>query len=229
MIRKLTYAGITFAILSVAAVAIASEKSATVSGIVTDEAGKPLSGVSWWISAFEEWRDGEWEVVYRTGDTRKHTTDENGRFEVTFYGKVRYDLQFDQWSYGPAFLFQIGSDSPELKVKMKKGVLVTGEIEIKGKNRPDFDGINVVLRLPNPRGLWFKRTTLVDYTGTFRFFASPSPAIPGHVEVPQWQLLCAGEVVMLDVDENKPPDEVIFQISTTSRRISSTEEIAAGQ
>jgi hypothetical protein len=49
------------------------------------------------------------------------------------------------------------------------------------------------------------------------------------MEVPQWQLLCAGEVVMLDVDENKPPDEVVFQISTTSRRISSTSEAAASQ
>jgi hypothetical protein len=227
MLGNLRHAAITFVILSLAGVAVTAEKTATVSGTVTDEAGKPLSGVSWWISAFEEWRDGEWEVVYRTGRSRKHTTDENGRFEVTFYGKVRYDLQFDLWGYGPAFLFQIGSDSPELKVKMKKGVLVTGKIEIAGKARPDFDGISVVLRLPNSRGLWFKKSAMVDYTGTFRFYASPPPTPPGPFS--RWQLLCAGEVVMLDVDENKPPDEVTFQISTTSRRISSTEEAAASQ
>ena len=95
MIRKLTYAGIILAILSLTSVAIAAEKSATVPGTVTDESGKPLSGVSWWISAFEEWRDGGWQVVYRTGGTRKHTTDETGRFEVMFHDNVRYDLKFD--------------------------------------------------------------------------------------------------------------------------------------
>jgi len=223
----------------------APEKSASVSGIVTDESGEPLSGVSWWISAFEEWRDGRWENVLRTGGTRKHTTDEDGRFEVTFNNKVRYDLQFDKWGYGPAFLFQIspyspltllsqarsagrtGTDSPELRVKMKKGVLVTGKIEIMGKARPEFSGIHVVLRLPNSRGLWFKKTTMVDHTGTFRFYGSPPPTPPGPYS--RWQLVCGGEIVQLDILENTPVDEVIFQISTTSKRKSSTGKAEASQ
>lgn len=219
MFRKLTYAGIAITILALAAVAGAAEQAATLSGIVTDESGEPLSGVTWWISAFEEWRDGRWENVLRTGGTRKHTTDKDGRFEVTFYNKVRYDLQFDKWGYGPSFLFQISPDSPELHVKMKKGVPVKGKVEIKGKNRTEFSGIHVVLRLPNSRGLWFKNSTMVDHTGTFRFYASPPPTPPGPTS--KWQLVCAGEVVMLDVDENAPVDEVIFEISTTSKRKSS--------
>jgi len=224
---KLRYPGIALAILALATACLAAEKTATVSGIATDESGKPLSGVSWWISAFEEWRDGRWENVLRTGDTRKHTTDENGRFEVTFHSKVRYDLQFDKWGYGPAFLYQISSDSPDLHFKMKKGVLVRGEVQIKGKNRPDFSGINVVLRLPNSRGLWFKKTTIVDHEGKFRFYASPPPTPPGPFS--KWQLVCAGEVVMLDVREDTPVDEVIFQIHTISKRKSSTGKMEASQ
>ena len=217
----------------------AEEKAARVSGIVTDEAGKPLSGVTWWISGFEEWRDGNWQIVFRTGDTLKHTTDETGRFEVTFREKVAYDLQFDRWEYAPAFLFRVspydpfrlllsrarsaagtGADSPELHVVMKKGVLVTGEVQIEGKDRPDFEGITVALRLPNGRGLWFKKTTLVDHEGKFRFYAGPPPTPPGAYC--KWQLVCAGEVVTLDVREDRPVDEVIFQISTTSETKSST-------
>jgi len=227
MLSKLMYAGITITILALATVCIAGEETASVSGIVTDESGEPLSGVSWWISAFEEWRDGEWEIVYRTGGTRIDTTDETGRFEVTFYRKVRYDLQFGKWGYGPSFLFQISADSPELHVEMKKGVPVKGGVEIKGKNRPDFEGITVALRLPNSRGLWFKRTALVDHEGKFRFYASPPPTGPGPVS--KWQLVCAGEIVQLDVDENKPVDEVIFQISTTSKRESSQALAETGQ
>ncbi len=245
MFGKLTYAGISITILALATLCAAGEKTTSVSGIVTDESGEPLSGVSWWISAFEEWRDGRWENVLRTGWTGKHTTDEDGRFEVTFNNKVRYDLQFDKWGYAPAFLFQIspysplrllsrgrsagrtGTDFPELRVRMKKGVLVRGQVRIEGKNRPDFSGINVVLRLPNSRGLWFKKTTLVDHEGKFRFYASPPPTPPGPTS--KWQLVCAGEVVMLDVDENTPVDEVIFQISTTSKRKSSAGKGEASQ
>jgi len=233
MVSKIRYAAIALIILGLANVCIAAEESASVSGIVTDESGNPLSGVTWWISPFEEWRDGRWQIVYRTGVPRKQTTDETGRFEVTFHEKLRYDLQFDKWEYAPSFLFQISADSPELHVKMKKGVLVTGKVEIEGKNRPDFDGINVVLRLPNPRGLWFKKSTLVDHEGKFRFYAGPPPEIPVlkerplsrfRVTRPEWQLMCAGEIVELEVEENKPVDEVIFQMSTTSKKKSSTEK-----
>lgn len=214
----LRHAGITLAMFGLLSVCLAAEKAGTVSGIVTDESGKPLSGVTWWISAFEEWQDGQWRIVHYSGETRKETTGEDGRFEVTFHGKARYDLQFDKWGYGPAFLFQVSPDSPELHVAMKKGVLVKGRVEIPRKDRPDFEGIRVALRLPNPRGVWFKRSTLLDHTGTFQFHASPSPEVPGFPETPQWQLVCAGEIVKLDVNEDAPADEVIFQIDTTSKR-----------
>jgi hypothetical protein len=245
MFDNLRSAAMTITILAFAAICVAAEKPASVPGIVTDESGKPLSGVTWWISAVEVWRDGRWENVLRTGRPHKQTTDETGRFEVTFHEKARYDLQFDRWEYAPAFLFQVspddplrllsrgrsagraGTDSPELFVKMKKGVLLTGKVEIKGQERPDFEGITVALRLPNSRGLWFKRTTLVDHEGEFRFYAGPPPTPPGPFS--KWQLVCASEVVTLDIDENKPVEEVIFEISTTSKRKSPTGLVGSEQ
>lgn len=216
ILRRVAVTGCVFVFANVC---LAAEDLARVSGKVTDETGKPLSGVTWWISAIEEWRDGKWEGVYYTGDTREHVTDDNGHFEVTFHGNQRYDLQFYRWGYGPSFLFQISSHSPELHVIMEPGVLVSGKVEVRGKSVHAFGGeILVSLRLPNPRGLWFKRSTRVDHAGKFRFHASPSPEIPGIQEIPKWQVVCAGEVVTIDVEENTPADQVIFEIVVTSKR-----------
>jgi hypothetical protein len=224
MLRRVAVTGCIFVFANVC---FAAQDLARVSGKVTDETGKPLSGVTWSISAIEEWRDGKWEVVYYTGRTLEHTTAENGQFEVTFHGNQRYDLQFYKWGYGPSFLFQISSDSPELHVIMKPGVLVSGEVEVLGKSAHAFGGeILVSLRLPNPRGLWFKRSTCVDHAGKFRFHAGPPPTIPGLQEVPKWQVVCAGEVVTIDVEENTPVDQVIFEIEVTSKRRPSEDDKA---
>ena len=188
-----------------------------VSGIVTDESGKPLAGVAYWISAREHWSDGKWELVFFDGDSREYETDENGRFEIKFHGKARYDLQFYRQGYAPAFLFQVPPDSPELNVRMEKGLVVKGQIEMKGKERPNFEAIRVFLRLPNSRGRWFKRSTLVSHDGAFQFSAGPPPNVPGRARNPTWQLVCVGEVAELNLEKDRPVDEVVFEITTSSR------------
>ena len=222
MLSKSQYAVIA-GILAFAPPSIGAERSepAKVSGIVRDESGKPLAGVACWISAIEEWGDGKWELVFHSGRPREYLTDESGRFEIEFHGKARYDLQFYRWGYGPTFLFQVSADSGDLDVKMEKGSVVRGEIEIKGKEKSDFEAIIVYLRLPNPRGLWFKRSTLVGLDGTFEFYASVPPLVPGQETRSKWQLVCAGETFTLDVEKHRPVDEVVFEIATRVRTKSS--------
>jgi hypothetical protein len=109
---------------------------------------------------------------------------------------------------------------------MKSGVTVTGGVEVSGKNGHAFGGqILVSLRLPNPRGIWFKTTKLVDHTGRFRFRASPPPTVPGMEESPKWQVGCCGEVVSIDIQDNTRVDEVVFRIDVTSRRRSANSKV----
>jgi len=192
-------------------------KPPKISGIVVDEFGKPLLGVICSISGIEQWRDGKWQVVFVTGLPREFRTDERGWFEIEFYGKVRYDLQFERAGYAPAFVFQVAPDSPPFNVQMEKGQIVQGRIEIVGKESPDFAAIMVCLRLPNSRGLWFQKSTLLGHDGRFQFRVSPPPQVPGQDTRPKWQLVCAGEIVQLDVEKGKPVDEVVFEITTKSR------------
>jgi hypothetical protein len=218
MLNRTQYAVIS-AMFAFAVPSISAEKVETpkASGIVTDIAGRPLAGVVYWISAIEEWGDGKWELVYHSGIPREYTTDEDGRFEIEFRGRARYDLQFIRGGYAPAFLFQVSEKSNDLHVRMEKGMPVKGEIELKGKKNADFDAIIVFLRLPNPRGLWYKKTTLVDHKGQFEFLVTPPPDVPGQEAKYQWQLVCAGETVILDVVKGTPVDEVVFEIATKSR------------
>ncbi len=213
--------GVFVLMLLFAAHAVRAEEPTTVRGRVTDEAGKPLAGVKWWISGIEEWRDGSWELVFRMGVARIQTTDEDGRFEVTFREKVRYDLQFDKWGYGPAFLYQVSAQSPEIHVVMRKGLPVRGTVTRLGTNEPCVDATVVELRLPNRRGVWYKKSTLVHHDGKFQFFACPPPQPPkwfGCERPTKWQLVCAGEVVEIDVVKAKPVDEIHFQIEVKVNR-----------
>jgi hypothetical protein len=73
----------------------------------------------------------------------------------------------------------------------------------------------VNLRLPNPRGVWFQQTSLIDHEGRFRFVACPPPdpsMTPDLDEPITWQLVCAEEVVPIDIAEGKPVDWVDFEI-----------------
>ena len=69
----------------------------------------------------------------------------------------------------------------------------------------------VELRLPNPRGVWYQKTTLVGPDGQFRFFACPPPQLPMEPDTQRkqqpikWQVVCAGEVVQIDVEEAAIP------------------------
>jgi hypothetical protein len=201
---------------------LGAEEPPTVPGTVTDEARRPLAHVNWRISGIEEWHDGKWQLVFRDGLTREYATGNDGRFEVTFSEKVRYDLQFDKWGYAPVFLYQVSADSAEIHVVMRKGMSVHGTVSRLGKEERWFGGTVVELRLPNPRGFWYEKSVPLGVDGKFEFHVSPPPLPPmvsGLEETPKWQVVCVGEVVELDVIEGKPVDEVHFVIDVkVSRR-----------
>ena len=207
---------ILFALFAASATQI--EQPITVHGRVTDETGKPLAGVEWWVSGFEEWREENWQEVFRTGLARKQSTDKDGRFEIQFHEKLRYDLQFDKWEYGPAFLYQISADSPEIHVVMKKGLSLRGTVTRLGSGKPCFRATTVELCLPNPRGAWFQKTAHVDHKGKFQFFVCPPPCPPNRSGTPKWQVVCAGEVVEIDALEGEPIEEIHFQIDVKVSR-----------
>jgi len=206
---------------------------ASVAGRVIDEQGKPLAGVKWWISGIEELRNGHWVVVHRLGFPRKNVTDADGRFVVKFYENIRYDLQFDKWGFGPVFLYQISAISPEISVVMKKGVPILGSVTrlVDGTKEPVSGATGVELRLPNPRGRWYSKRVHLDHQGKFECFASPPPQMPidsrlaceseefrQMLQSPEWQVVCAGEIVKIDVEQDKHIDEIHFEIQVKVNR-----------
>jgi len=153
---------------------------ASVTGRVIDEEGKPLAGVKWWISGIEELRDGHWIVVHRLGRPRENVTEAGGRFVVTFRENVRYDLQFDKGGFGPAFVYQISQETPEINVVMKKGIPIRGSVSrlVNGIPEPVAGSAVVVLRLPNSRGFWYSKNVFVGHEGEFVCFVSVPPQLP---------------------------------------------------
>jgi hypothetical protein len=206
---------------------------ASVSGRVIDEQGKPLAGVKWWVSGIEELYEGHWIVVYRTGIPQEHTTGSDGRFVLTFQKNARYDLQFDKWAFGPVFLYQISATSPEINVVMKKGVPIRGSVTrlVNGTREPASGATMVELRLPNSRGLWYSKKVFVDHQGNFECFASPPPqplteflltcngkAFQHRSQPAKWQVVFAGEILEIDVEQEKQVDEINFEIQVKVTR-----------
>jgi hypothetical protein len=226
----MSYPSFLLGIVLSAPVVALSPKPVQVHGVVTDEAGKPLDGVTWRTSGIEEWRDGRWKLAFFTPPAQEHTTADDGRFTLEFPTTCRFDLQFDKWGYGPVFVYQVGPDSPEIQVKMRKGVLVQGRVRRTDKHVFDLGPTMVAVKLPNRRGVWYQKTTPVDHEGKFRFYVCPPPLPPDDDVAPKWppvpprpdrpilwQIVCAGEVVQIDVEEGKPIDEVIFELTVTAK------------
>jgi hypothetical protein len=220
-------------LLALCASASLAKQTGQVLGRVTDEQGKPLAGVNWRISGIEELREGRWIVVHRTGVPRENKTGEDGRFVVKFYENIRYDLQFYRWSFGPVFLYQISATSPEINVVMRKGVRIRGSVAglVNGTRQPVSGGTRVELRLPNPRGLWYSKRVFLNHQGNFECFASPPPPLPTESRLTckgkacslrsqgaKWQVVFAGKIVQIDVEQGKTVDEIHFEVQVKVRR-----------
>ena len=89
----------------------------------------------------------------------------------------------------------------------------------------------VELRLLNPRGSWYLKRIFTDHEGKFKCFASPPPQLPidsrlaceseefrQMLQSPKWQVVCAGKIVEVDVEEGKQIDEIHFEIQVKVTR-----------
>jgi hypothetical protein len=202
-------------------------------GRVVDETGRPLANVRWQISGIEEFHEGHWTLVFRLGEPKENVTDANGCFVIEFHEKLRYDLQFDKPGLGQAFLYQVSAESPPITVVIKKGVEVCGSVSrlVDGIREPvSGEGI-IEFRLPNPRGRWYQQRVFTDEQGRFCCTVSVPPTLPTEsvktcngewctIERSggKWQVVLGGEVVEIDVERDKPVEDINFEIQVSVTR-----------
>lgn len=196
---------------------LAAQAEDSVRGQVVDEYGKALDGVTWRISVIEELRDGNWAMVRYSGMPTEGNTDSNGCFAVPFNKPRRYDLQFHKAGFAPAFLFEVGADSPEIRVTLKRGESIHGIVSrrVDGKLMP-VKMEAVVLRLPS-RDFCYQERVFTDQAGRFEFrVCAPPPEPTGQKR--KWQMVLADQIVEIDVRDGKPVDEVDFEIEVTVKK-----------
>jgi hypothetical protein len=189
---------------------VAQAKS-SIRGQVVDENGKPQDEVLWRISAIEELRDGKWALIHYSGLPHESITDSNGFFGVPFNRPCRYDLQFYKAGFAPAFLFQVATDLPGIKVILKRGEHIRGIVSrrVDGKLVPMAEE-TVVLRLPC-RDFWYQEPIVTDKAGKFEFRACAPPIDPDYRER-KWQVVLPHQIVEIDVRDGKPIDEVNIEV-----------------
>ena len=184
------------------------------------------------ISGIEELRDGKWTRVHRSGVPRKDTTDDEGRFIVSFRERLRYDLQFRKSGFAPAFIFEVSADSPEIRLTMKRGERIHGTVKrlIDGQLKP-VPMASVELCLPS-WDFWYQERVFTGPSGEFEFRACAPPSEPplpsGNLvgdtgkqdssRKRKWQLAYGGEVVEIDVRDGKPVEVVDFEIVVTVKK-----------
>ena len=189
----------------------AAQAKSSIRGQVVDEKGKPQDEVLWRISGIEELRDGNWTLVSYSGLPYESITDSNGFFSVPFNRPCRYDLQFYKEGSAPTFLFQIATDSPGIKVILKRGERIHGIVSqrVDGKLVPMAEE-TVVLRLPS-RDFWYQDSVVTDKSGKFEFRACEPPLNPSGLR-PKWQVVIADKIVKIDVQDGRPVDEVKIEV-----------------
>lgn len=196
-----------------------------VRGQVVDEVGKPVPGAAWKIAGTEVLRDGKWTREIRLGDPSRSFADAEGRFVISYGEPIRFDLQFHKAGFAPAFFYEIGADSPALKVTLKRGESINGTVirSVNGK-KVAVAGETVELRLPS-QDVWFQEQVSTDANGKFEFRAcAPSHEPPdppsnsfGAVSHQassrerKWQVVCGGKVVQVDVRDGQAVETVSFE------------------
>jgi hypothetical protein len=176
-------------------------KPAAITGQVTDQNKKPLANVRWRISAIEEWRDGQWELIHNLGWPQWSATDADGRFTLTFQGKQRFDLQFEGGECAPGFVYEVSPETQDLNVVLKPGIPLRGTVIASNSSRIPGN-VRVELQLPC-RDVWYQQENITDADGHFTFYVCAPPTEPNKALPAKWQISCAGTVIPFDVTSEK--------------------------
>ena len=200
-------------ILALAGLADGAAPVATVAGLVTDEGGRALGGVTVQVFGMEELREGGWVRVMKLGDMPSYLTDKNGRFALPFHRKdIRYDVWFDRLGFAPTFLYGISAESREIKVVMKRGILLSGTVTrlVNGQKEP-VSATMVELRI-HTWDLGYRQRAITDSKGRYTL----------RVCLPPGQSKCivvfAGEAVQVHVEEGEPLPAVVFEVEVKAKK-----------
>lgn len=173
-----------------------------ITGQVVDVGGAPIPGARYRISGYEELSNGEWSLVFYTGEQRVLTTDAEGRFSVTPRPDQRLDLDFDADGMAPSFLTEVEAGA-DLKVVLREGLDVAGRVVL--DSGAGVQGFDVGLQRPNGRGAWFQITAWTDADGRFEF--------PAFREDGQgWQLTVGRASLPLEAKPGEVLDDLLVEI-----------------
>jgi hypothetical protein len=125
------------------AAACGAEPDETVTGIVTDEHGRPLEGVTVKMCGVERFHDGRWHRNWRADCMvpRPSVSDKTGRFTVRLTEaafdmpfdekKTRLNFWFDKQGFAPTYLAGVSPQPDDLRVVMKRGIHVSGKVKMR--------------------------------------------------------------------------------------------------
>lgn len=182
-------------------------------GTVVDESGNPVAGVRYGSSGFEERTADGWRVMHFSGLAEMRFTGSDGRFEVPQREGLRSDVDFDKSGFVPVFVRGLESDR-EIQVTLRRGLDVRGSVRQRTPSGESAaEGVRVVLRRPNPRGLWFETEAFTDARGEFAFPGFLPGSQSQGAEGPGWQLVCSGAVLDLPAHVDRPIDDLRVEVA----------------
>jgi hypothetical protein len=208
-----------------------------VSGVVTDEEGRPIEEVAIEVCG-EELRlpDGTWDRNHTPHCLMPRATmDKAGRFTVPLDEReVRLNLWFHKDGFAPAYVAGLSARSGEAKVVMKRGLQVSGHVtrQINGRSEP-VKGAAVYLGCASGDLAYQKRVFEDPYffvmgmkegddlpclrhvfTGAFGEYVLQVAAPP---KGKKWFVVCLNEIAPLDVKDGQAASGPDFDITVQVR------------
>lgn len=166
-----------------------------VTGIVVDEAGKPLEGVRYAVAGTPSIKPGN-RVHYSGEEVERKFTDKEGKFAVSvpWPGELA-DLQFDGGEHAPVFVYRVSPTNSPLRVVMTKGKVLRGRI-VDEQHAP-IASAEIELQMAQ-EDRWYQRRGITDTNGEFQFrISEPPQRFP-------WTLCYAGKRFKVEYNEVTP-------------------------
>ena len=179
---------------------------ANVTGVVVDTHGKPVAGV---LCSVCGWPLPSGGRNGYTGIRRFIATDQDGRFTIPIpRGDPLVDLEFDDSSHAPVFVYDFRPADSPLKVRMADGKLLRGRVveRVNGEFVP-IPHVEVELQMPQ-EDFWYQHRQTTSAKGEFQFRISEPP---GKIS---WALCCRGE--RFPIEYAQVAEETVMVLDATA-------------